>query len=69
MQNSGQLYKTSYFDHKYLPTSKDIQNWRYVIDNDCSHVWWKKSGEITSTNKYDMWVWTHSNGLCWECRP
>jgi len=67
MQNFGRFYTTSDFDREYLRNgSRYPKSESYVIENDSSRVLRKKSGEIWSTNYWDLDVsldplqWTFS---------
>jgi len=54
-QNFGQFWTTSDFDHEYLrngsrqPQSENVTNY-----GNSSWVWWKKSGELWSTNGLEL---------------
>jgi len=67
MQNFGRFYTTSDFDREYLRNgSRYPKSESYVIENNSSRVLRKKSGELWSTNYWDLDVsldplkWTFS---------
>jgi len=57
MQNFGRFWTTSDFDHEYLrngPTYPKSENVTNYSNSSC--VWWKKSGELWSTNGLEFHV-------------